>query len=74
MQYCSTKQQERKIEIAFIESYFSKRDFGRVALFVEGTPICAECSGGKLVITKADEVEAAFSDWCGAGDVCGRTC
>lgn len=25
-----------------------------------GIPICVECSGGKLVITRADEIEATF--------------
>ena len=30
----STKRQERKIDIALIESHFSKRNLGRVALFV----------------------------------------
>lgn len=30
--------------------------------FGYGTPICAECSGGRLIITRADEVEAAFTE------------
>lgn len=30
--------------------------------FGYGTPICVECSGGKLVITRADEIEAAFTE------------
>ena len=30
--------------------------------FSYGTPICVECSGGKLVITRADEIEAAFTE------------
>lgn len=30
--------------------------------FEYGTPICVECSGGKLVITRADEIEATFSE------------
>ncbi len=27
-----------------------------------GTPISVECSGGRLVITRADEVEATFAE------------
>ena len=27
-----------------------------------GSPICVECSGGKLIITWADEVEGAFRE------------
>ncbi len=30
--------------------------------FEYGTPICVECSGGKLVITRADEIEASFTE------------
>lgn len=30
--------------------------------FEYGTPICVECSGGKLIITKADEIEATFTE------------
>ena len=30
--------------------------------FGNGTPICVECGGGKLIITRADEVEATFSE------------
>ena len=30
--------------------------------FGYGTPICVECSGGKLVITRADEIEATFTE------------
>ena len=30
--------------------------------FEYGTPIRVECSGGKLIITRADEIEAAFTE------------
>lgn len=30
--------------------------------FGYGTPICVECSGGKLVITRADEIETTFRE------------
>lgn len=30
--------------------------------FEYGTPICVECSGGKLVITRADEIEATVAE------------
>ena len=30
--------------------------------FGYGTPVCVECSGGKLVITRADEIEATFTE------------
>lgn len=30
--------------------------------FGYGTPIRVECSGGKLIITRANEVEAAFTE------------
>ena len=30
--------------------------------FEHGTPICVECSGGKLVIMKVDEIEATFTE------------
>lgn len=30
--------------------------------FEHGTPICVECSGGKLVIIQADEIEATFTE------------
>ena len=30
--------------------------------FGYGTPICVECSGGKLVITRADESETIFTE------------
>ena len=30
--------------------------------FEYGTPICVECNGGRLVITRADEIEATFTE------------
>ena len=30
--------------------------------FEHGTPICVECNGGRLVITRADEIEAIFTE------------
>ena len=30
--------------------------------FDYGTPICVECSSGKLVITKADKIETPFTE------------
>lgn len=30
--------------------------------FGYGTPICVECNGRKLVITRADEIEATFTE------------
>lgn len=30
--------------------------------FEYGTPICVECNGGRLIITRADEIEATFTE------------
>ena len=30
--------------------------------FGYGTPICVECSGGKLIITRADEFQTQFTE------------